>query len=300
VRELPTPSSNFRAAHDFDDWLKTRNVTGISGVDTRAITRHIRKVGAPNVAIVYAEDAAKLNLEAAKKELAKLPSMDGMELACGVSTGKRYEWDQTRWKLGSGYGVLDKPARHVVAFDFGEKLNILRNLASYGCRVTIMPAATSAKDILALKPDGVFLSNGPGDPAATGQHVLPALRELIDSGVPVFGICLGHQLLGLAMGAKTEKMHQGHRGANHPVKNLATGKVEITAQNHGFVVAKASLPKELEITHVSLFDGTIAGMKHKTRPVFSVQYHPESSPGPHDSRYLFEQFASMMDKKHAA
>jgi carbamoyl-phosphate synthase small subunit len=215
-----------------------------------------------------------------------------------VTTGQRYTWDETPWEWGKGFGRENAPLYNVVAIDYGIKRNILRLLAANGCKVTVVPAKTSAEDILALKPDGVFLSNGPGDPAATGEYAVPVIKKLIDSGVPTFGICLGHQMLGIAVGAKTVKMHQGHHGANHPVKDLGTGKVEITSMNHGFAVDRATLPATAEETHVSLFDGSNAGIRLKDRPVFSVQYHPEASPGPRDSRYLFERFVGMMKARN--
>lgn len=294
VREAITAPSNFRSSAGFDEWLKARGVTGISGIDTRALTRHIRRNGAQNVAILYSEERS-LDSAALRAELAARPSLEGMELSKRVSTKETYEWTQTCWQLGRGFGEQSKSKRHVVAIDYGEKYNILRLLAQYDCRVTVVPADTSAKAILALKPDGVFLSNGPGDPAATGEYALPILRELIAASLPIFGICLGHQLLALAVGARTEKMHQGHRGANQPVQDQRSRRVEITSQNHGFVVCHSSLPADAEVTHLSLFDGTIEGFRLKDKPVFAVQYHPESSPGPHDSRYLFQQFMEMMD-----
>ncbi len=298
IREPITDPSNFRATRHLNDWLIHRGVTGICGIDTRALTRNIRKKGAQNALIAFFADTAKtLDIHALQKQLAKVPHLEGMELAKGVSTPESYDWQIARWKLGVGYENLAKPLYHVVAIDYGEKLNILRSLASLGCKITVVPSETSAEDILKLRPQGVFLSNGPGDPAATGKYAVPVIRKLIDSGVPIFGICLGHQMLALALGGKTEKMHQGHRGANHPIKNLKTGQVEITSQNHGFVVSEASLPKEVMVTHTSLFDGTVAGIRMKNKPVFAVQYHPEASPGPHDSLYLFLEFVHSMEKR---
>lgn len=296
MRESITEPSNFRAKEHLDAWLKARGIAGISGVDTRALTRHIRKHGAQNVAIIHqAAEITDAHLQDVYKQLVAYPSLKGLELAKGVTTASSYEWSQPRWRLG---GTDSVPAHyHVVAIDYGEKLNILRCLASYGCRVTVVPAETSTEAVLALKPDGVFLSNGPGDPAATGVYAVPVIQQLVASGLPVFGICLGHQMLALALGGKTEKMHQGHRGVNHPIKNLKTGRVEITSQNHGFVVNGDSLPTNVEITHRSLFDGTVAGIAMKDKPVFAVQYHPEASPGPHDSMYLFAQFVALMEKK---
>jgi carbamoyl-phosphate synthase small subunit len=296
VREPITNPSNFRSQHHLQSWLEQHEMTGICGVDTRALTLHIREKGAQNALILHAMPGQALpSPEALHAELKAHPDLNGMELAESVTTEEPYGWTQTIWRLHTGgFGTAGEGTHHVVAIDYGEKLNILRLLADYGCKVTVVPAKTPAKEILALNPDGIFLSNGPGDPAATGQYALPILRELLASGVPIFGICLGHQLLALAMGAKTAKMHQGHRGANHPVKNLLNGKVEITSQNHGFSVTRDSVPDDVEITHVSLFDGCIEGLRHKTKPAFCVQYHPESSPGPHDSRYLFEEFVGMM------
>lgn len=296
VRERITSPSNYRASDHLQVWLEEKDITGICGVDTRALTRKTRLHGAQNCLIAFAQDGILPAQDTLMQQLKAVPSLNGLELACGVTASSSYEWKQTRWEWDKGYGDLSAPKHHVVAIDFGEKLNILRSLASRGCKVSVVPAKTSAKEILALKPDGIFLSNGPGDPAATGLYALRTLRDLIASGVPIFGICLGHQLLALAMGAKTEKMHQGHRGANHPVKNLLTGAVEITSQNHGFVVNQNSIPPEVEITHISLFDGTVEGLRHKDKPVFSVQYHPESSPGPHDSLYLFDRFVEMMER----
>jgi len=285
VREAVTTPSNFRSHQHFNDWLAERHIRGIYGVDTRALTRYIRKNGAMNAAIVDSAD-----METTLQQLAALPSLKGMELAERVATTEIYQWNEALWQQPAPL-----PRKKVIAIDYGEKLNILRNLVSSGCEVTVVPARTSSEAILALKPDGVFLSNGPGDPAATGQYAVPVIQGLMKAGIPVFGICLGHQLLALALGGKTEKMQQGHRGANHPVKNLATGAVEITSQNHGFVVVEDSLPETVEVTHRSLFDGSVEGIKVKGKPVFGVQYHPESSPGPHDSLYLFEQFVSLME-----
>lgn len=303
IREAITEPSNFRSTGHLNDWLIARRITGISGIDTRLLTAHLREHGAQNGVIVFESREGRVEslVEKGKMALACAPDMNGLELAVSVSRRKSEEWSQGLWKLGAGFTSLDSrlcplDSPHIIAIDFGMKENIARNFVSLGCRVTILPATSSAKEILALKPDGVFLSNGPGDPSATGEYAVPVIRAILDANVPIFGICLGHQLLGLALGARTQKMAQGHRGANHPIKNLATGKVEITAQNHGFAVSKEELPSDVEITHVSLFDGTIAGLRHKTKPVFSVQYHPESSPGPHDSRYLFAQFVEMMKK----
>ncbi len=295
VREPITEPSNFRSGQHLDAWLKDHKIPGISGVDTRSLTRHIRSHGAQNAMIVEVGSR-----QLAVDKLKAHPLMKGLDLAKSVTTGKSYEWTEGVWKPKSANCQLPTAIRHhVVAIDYGEKLNILRSLAERGCKVTVVPAATSAEEILALQPSGIFLSNGPGDPAATNSYSGPVLRKLIESGLPVFGICLGHQLLSLALGGKTEKMAQGHRGANHPVKNLLTGAVEITSQNHGFAVLPESLPQECEITHVSLFDGSVEGFRHKNKPVFAVQYHPESSPGPHDSRYLFDKFVGLMEKRAA-
>jgi carbamoyl-phosphate synthase small subunit len=268
----------------------------MSGVDTRALTRRIRDLGAPNGALCHAPDG-RIDVEGLQAKAAAWPGLKGMDLALEVTCRQTYSWDETRWALGGGYGRLETPRHHVVAVDYGAKRNILRSLASLGCKVTVVPATASAEDILRHRPDGVFLSNGPGDPAATAVYAAPVLRELLShKELPIFGICLGHQLLALALGGRTEKLDRGHRGANHPVKDLATGRVEITSQNHGFAVLPDSLPANVEVTHVSLFDGTNEGLRMKDQPVFSVQYHPEASPGPHDSRYLFERFVAAMAK----
>lgn len=293
VREDVTGPANWRATQPLDEWLRTYSLPGIAGIDTRALTRRIRDNGAPNGVICHSPDG-RFDLPALKAMAAEWPGLDGMDLAKEVSCTQTYTWDETRWSLGSGYGQQSKPKHHVVAVDYGIKRNILRCLASAGCRVTVVPATASAEDILRHNPDGIFLSNGPGDPAATGEYAVPTIRALIDSGKPVFGICLGHQMLALALGGKTKKMHLGHRGGNQPVKDLTTGKVEITSQNHGFCVLPETLPEEVEVTHVSLFDGSNEGLALKGKPVFSVQYHPEASPGPQDSHYLFERFVTMM------
>ncbi len=289
LRASITDPSNYRAMQHLDDWLKARDIIGICGVDTRALTAWIRENGMPNAVIAHEENGT-FDLDALKKEASEWSGIEGADLAKDVTCGQTYEWDETLWTLGEGYGQQENPQFHVVAIDYGLKRNILRCLASAGCKVTVVPASTSADDILARKPDGIFLSNGPGDPAATGEYAVPEIKKLVSSGLPMFGICLGHQILALALGAKTTKMHQGHHGANHPVKDHTTSKVEITSMNHGFAVDRDSLPGTVEETHVSLFDGSNCGLRLKGKPVFSVQYHPEASPGPQDSHYLFERF----------
>jgi carbamoyl-phosphate synthase small subunit len=291
-----TRPSNYRATRHLDQWLKARGVIGLSGLDTRALTALIRQKGMPNAVIAHAPDGV-FDLDALQAQAREWPGLVGMDLVPMVTCGQRFTWDETPWRWGAGHGRQDKPEFHVVAIDYGIKRNILRLLAGAGCRVTVVPAQTAADDIIALKPDGVFLSNGPGDPAATGTYAVPVIRGIIDSGLPTFGICLGHQMLGLAVGAKTMKMHQGHHGANHPVKDLTTGKVEITSMNHGFAVDRATLPAAVAETHVSLFDGSNCGIALKDRPVFSVQYHPEASPGPRDSHYLFGRFTDLMRER---
>ncbi|MDH3472804.1 MAG: glutamine-hydrolyzing carbamoyl-phosphate synthase small subunit [Rhodospirillales bacterium] len=298
--EITEPSS-WRAAQHLDAWLKAQNLVGLAGVDTRALTRHIRDGGAPRGCIAHApeDELDQLDPGALQAAAEAWPGLKGMDLAKEVTCRQTYGWDQTRWALGEGYGRQESPRHHVVAVDFGAKRNILRCLATLGCKVTVVPAEATAEQILGHEPDGIFLSNGPGDPAATGRYAVPAVKRLLETGLPIFGICLGHQILALALGAKTEKMHLGHRGANHPVKDLTTGKVEITSQNHGFVVVESSLPEGLEASHVSLFDGSNEGLRLKDRPVFSVQYHPEASPGPQDSHYLFERFVALIDEHKA-
>lgn len=298
TREKPTNPSNHRATESFDDWLQVHNLPGIYGIDTRALTRRIRDLGAPNGVIAVNYDG-RFDIDKLKQHAAGWEGLEGMDLAKIVTTKDIYEWDEPCWNTEKSSANENIRRRHVVAVDYGAKRNILRCLVNAGCKVTVVPADTTAAQIMDLNPDGVFLSNGPGDPAATGHYAVPAIQTLMDNNIPVFGICLGHQLLALALGGKTEKMHLGHRGANHPVKDLTTGKVEITSQNHGFKVIPESLPKTVEITHHSLFDGSNEGLRATDKPAFSVQYHPEASPGPMDSHYLFDRFVDMMDKKTA-
>jgi carbamoyl-phosphate synthase small subunit len=299
LRAAITDPSNYRASRHLDQWLKARGIIGLSGIDTRALTALIRGKGMPNAVIAHSRDG-KFDLEALKKEAREWPGLEGMDLVPMVTSGQRFTWDETPWVWEQGFGRQENPEFNVVAVDYGIKRNILRLLAGEGCKVTVVPATTSAEDILALKPDGIFLSNGPGDPAETGKYAVPVIQKIVDSGIPTFGICLGHQMLGLAMGGKTVKMHQGHHGANHPVKDMTTGKVEITSMNHGFAVDKTTLPDNVEQTHVSLFDQSNCGIALKDKPVFSVQYHPEASPGPRDSHYLFRRFSDLMREKKRA
>jgi carbamoyl-phosphate synthase small subunit len=299
MRAAITAPSNWRANQDLDEWLKARGIIAITGVDTRALTVLIREKGMPNAVIAHAPDG-KFDIDALKRDAAAWSGMVGLDLAKEVTCGQSYSWDETAWQWGEGYGQQTEPRFHVVAIDFGLKRNILRELATVGCRLTVVPATTTAEEILERKPDGVFVSNGPGDPAATGAYAMPEIAKLVKSGVPVFGICLGHQMLGLALGGKTDKMHQGHHGANHPVKDFTTGKVEITSMNHGFALDRDSLPTGVEETHVSLFDKSNCGLKVKGQPVFSVQYHPEASPGPQDSHYLFSRFVELMERHKSA
>ncbi|MDE1570541.1 glutamine-hydrolyzing carbamoyl-phosphate synthase small subunit [Aquabacter sp. P-9] len=299
LRAPVTDPSNFRATRHFDQWLKARGIAGISGIDTRALTALIRESGMPNAVIAHAPDGV-FDVEALKAKAKAWPGLEGMDLVPGVTSAQRFDWDETPWVWPEGYGHQDDAKYHVVAIDYGVKRNILRLLARAGCKVTVLPATATADEVLALKPDGVFLSNGPGDPAATGVYAVPVIRALIDEAIPTFGICLGHQMIGLAVGGRTLKMHQGHHGANHPVKDLTTGKVEITSMNHGFAVDRESLPANAVETHVSLFDGSNAGLALADKPVFSVQYHPEASPGPQDSHYLFDRFVDMIARHKAA
>ena len=293
LRAAITEPSNYRASEHLDQWLKTRGIIGISGVDTRALTARIREKGMPNGVIAH-EPSGKFDLAKLKAEAKAWPGLLGLDLVPDVTSGQSYSWDESRWIWNKGYERIEQPEFHVVAIDYGLKTNILRCLASSGCKVTVLPATAKAEDVLARNPDGVFLSNGPGDPAATGKYAVPEIKKLVASGKPVFGICLGHQMLGLALGATTKKMHQGHHGANHPVKDFTTEKVEIVSMNHGFTVDSKTLPKGVVETHVSLFDGTNCGIALEGKPVFSVQHHPEASPGPQDSHYLFTRFANMM------
>ncbi|HQS11591.1 MAG: carbamoyl phosphate synthase small subunit [Sphingomonadales bacterium 35-56-22] len=293
VRQDVTDPSNFRSTQHFDAWMKANGRIGISGVDTRALTRLIRVAGAPNAVIAHSA-TGDFDVPALLARAKAWAGLEGMDLAKDVTTLQTYGWDQGLWKLGSGYAEPAKGSKKVVAIDYGIKHNILRNLVDVGCDVTIVSATATFDEIMAHAPDGLFLSNGPGDPAATGVYAVPVIKQWLDTKKPLFGICLGHQMLGLAVGAKTEKMHQGHRGANHPVKRLSDGAVEITSMNHGFAVDADTLPANAKATHVSLFDGSNCGFELADQPAFSVQYHPEASPGPQDSHYLFEKFAGMM------
>jgi len=294
IRDLPVRDSNFRKQQSLTDYLSEQGVVALAGIDTRRLTRILRDKGAQAGCILAGDDNAERALELARG----FPGLAGMDLAKVVSTNKPYQWTETEWALGSGYGRLEQPKYKVVAFDFGVKYNILRMLAARGCDVTVLPAQASAAEALALQPDGVFLSNGPGDPEPC-DYAIAATRELIAQGVPTFGICLGHQIMGLAVGAKTVKMKTGHHGANHPVKDLDDGRVVITSQNHGFAVDAATLPANARVTHVSLFDGTLQGFALTDKPAFCFQGHPEASPGPHDLAYLFDRFTALMDARQA-
>ncbi len=293
LRAAITEPSNYRAVEHFDRWLRARGIIAIAGVDTRALTVLIREKGMPNGVIAH-DPSGRFDHAKLKAEAAAWPGLVGMDLVPDVTSGQSYTWDEMRWVWNDGYPRNEKPEFHVVALDYGLKRNILRCLANAGCNVTVMPAKTTAEDVLARNPDGVFLSNGPGDPAETGKYAVPEIKKLVASGKPVFGICLGHQMLGLALGATTKKMHQGHHGANHPVKDFTTNKVEIVSMNHGFAVDRDTLPAGVVETHVSLFDGSNCGLALEGQPVFSVQHHPEASPGPQDSHYLFNRFANFM------
>ncbi|MBK7263786.1 MAG: glutamine-hydrolyzing carbamoyl-phosphate synthase small subunit [Rubrivivax sp.] len=297
IKDLPLRVSNFRATMSLADYLQRENVVALADIDTRRLTRVLRSGGTQNGCITSFAPGHKPtgdDMAAAVAAARAVPSMAGLDLAKVVSVREPYDWTETEWQLGSGHGRQTAPRHHVVAFDFGVKLNILRMLASRGCRVTVVPAATPAAEVLKLRPDGIFLSNGPGDPEAC-DYAIEAVRALVASGKPIFGICLGHQILALASGAKTFKMKFGHHGANHPVKDLDSGRVCITSQNHGFAVDASSLPSTLRATHLSLFDGTLQGMARTDRPVFCFQGHPEASPGPHDIAYLFDRFTALMD-----
>jgi carbamoyl-phosphate synthase small subunit len=295
VKQDVAAPSNWRATHRLDTWLRAQGVPGIAGVDTRALTARIRNSGAPTGVLAYPADG-RFDLATLRAAAAAWPGLAGMDLAREVSCTQTYEWDETLWSWPTGAGRQTAPRHHVVAVDYGAKRNILRCLAAAGCRVTVVPANATAQDILRHRPDGVFLSNGPGDPAATGEYAVAAVQEVLEAGLPLFGICLGHQLLALALGARTYKLDRGHRGANQPVQELVTGRVEITSQNHGFAVDRASLPAGVRETHVSLFDGSNEGLAVEGRPIFSVQYHPEASPGPTDARHLFARFIEMMER----
>ena len=298
-RDAPTEPANWRANDDLDDWLRRRGVIGLAGVDTRALTKKVREEGMPHGVIAHRPDG-DFDLAAMIERAKSWPGLVGLDLAKDASCLQPFVWREGLWSWPDGYARGDEtPTYEVVVVDYGVKRNILRALSAISARATVVPAATSAEDILARNPDGVLLSNGPGDPAATGEYAVPEIRKLIASGKPVFGICLGHQMLALALGARTVKMDQGHHGANHPVKDVTTGKVEIVSMNHGFTVDRASLPKAVKETHVSLFDGTNCGLAVEGKPIFGVQHHPEASPGPKDSLYLFARFAEMMDKAKA-
>jgi len=303
VAQAITEPSNWRAHRGFDEWLVARGIVGISGVDTRALTARIRERGMTNAVIAHHPDGV-FDVAALAGRAKSLPSMTGLDLVPLVATFQRQGWEETEWEWPDGHGRQGEPRFHVVAIDYGVKRNILRLLAARGCKVTVVPPTVKAEELLALRPDGVFLANGPGDPAATGEYAVPVITRLIDERVPTFGICLGHQIMALAIGGRTAKMSQGHHGANHPVKEMATGKVEIVSMNHGFAVDTASLPENAVPTHVSLFDGSNCGLMLTDRPAFSVQHHPEASPGPRDSHYLFDRFVALMEaereKKRAA
>ncbi|ESZ35406.1 carbamoyl phosphate synthase small subunit [Mesorhizobium sp. L2C067A000] len=291
-----TNPSNYRAGTGLDQWLKKRGIVALSGIDTRALTALIREKGMPNAVIAHAPDGI-FDLDDLKRRAAAWSGLIGLDLAKEVTSGQSSVWRETPWVWNEGFGEQAEPSMHVVAIDYGVKRNILRLLSGLGAKVTVVPAGTGSEEILAMQPDGIFLSNGPGDPEATGDYAVPVIQDLLKTDIPVFGICLGHQMLALALGGKTAKMHQGHHGANHPVKDHTTGKVEIVSMNHGFAVDADSLPEGVEETHVSLFDGSNCGIALTGRPVFSVQHHPEASPGPQDSHYLFRRFVNLIREK---
>ena len=294
IRDLPMLPSSFRMGASLRDYLRAQGIPAIAGIDTRKLTRILREKGAQNGCLMAGETDEAFALEQARA----FPGLAGMDLARVVTCDKPYEWNETEWVLGKGYGESSESRYHVVAYDFGVKRNILRLLASRSCRISVVPAQTAAKDVMAMKPDGIFLSNGPGDPEPC-EYAIDAIRSFLDAGIPLFGICLGHQLLGLASGARTVKMKFGHHGANHPVQDLDSGRVMITSQNHGFAVDAASLPQNVRVTHVSLFDGSLQGFARTDRPAFCFQGHPEASPGPHDVRYLFDRFVKMIEEHKA-
>lgn len=298
-RTNPTQASNWRSEDELGAWLKKRNIIGLAGLDTRALTRRIREHGMPNAVIAHAPDG-KFDLEALHKRAQAWHGLDGLDLAKEVTTAQSYVVNESLWQWPLGVPEVRKPKFTVVVMDYGVKRNILRSLGEIGAKTIVLPATATAEEALAHKPDGILLSNGPGDPAATGKYAAPEIKKLVDSGTPVMGVCLGHQMLGLALGAKTLKMPQGHHGANHPVQDKSTGKVEIVSMNHGFAIDRDTLPKGVKETHVSLFDGSNCGIEVEGKPVFSVQYHPEASPGPQDSHYLFEHFAKLMKKSGKA
>ena len=299
VKWDPTEPSNWRAASDLVDWMTRQGRIGMGGVDTRRLTRAIRQLGAPHVALAH-DPEGNFDLERLLAKARGWKGLVGLDLAKDVTCAQSYRWNEMRWAWPEGHKPQENPVHKVVAIDYGAKKNILRCLASAGCDVTVLPANATAEEVLALNPDGVFLSNGPGDPAATGDYAVPMIKGVLAADLPVFGICLGHQMLALALGARTVKMNHGHHGANHPVKDRETGKVEITSMNHGFTVDSQTLPAGVVETHVSLFDGSNCGIRMADKPVFSVQYHPEASPGPQDSYYLFERFAAAMAERKAS
>ena len=299
IRDLSMTVSNWRSGQSLADYLRVRRIVAIAGIDTRKLTRILREKGALGGCLMSAATAGQVDETEALRRARDFPGLAGMDLAKVVSTTQAYEWLEGSWALGRGFGVLSSPRFHVVAYDFGVKRNILRMLVDRGCRLTVLPAQTPARELLKLKPDGVLLSNGPGDPQPC-DYAIEAIREIIAIGLPVFGICLGHQLMGLASGAKTMKMKFGHHGANHPVKDLDTGRVHITSQNHGFAVDPASLPENMRITHVSLFDGSLQGLSRTDKPAFCFQGHPEASPGPQDVSYLFDRFCKLMEERERA